>query len=124
MKSLGDFFENKAEEYLKNKNYKILNRNWHAGKLGELDIICEKNNILIFVEVKGRSASNKFAKLDAINALNKAKARKLIKSAEFYISKYNQENINYINYRFDLVIVSELYIEHIENIDLLNYLMG
>ncbi len=42
-----------AELYLKNKGYKILHTNWSYEK-GLIDIVAQKLDILIFVEVKSR----------------------------------------------------------------------
>ncbi len=44
-----------AEKYLVGKGYRILGKNW-ACRWGELDLIAEKNDALIFVEVKYRKA--------------------------------------------------------------------
>ncbi|KKR78712.1 MAG: hypothetical protein UU25_C0034G0006 [Microgenomates group bacterium GW2011_GWB1_40_9] len=40
-----------ASEFLKNKGYEIVERNWR-NKFGEIDIIAKKDNVLVFVEVK------------------------------------------------------------------------
>ena len=46
--------ENKANDYLLEKGYKILERNWRSGK-AEIDIIAKEKDILIFIEVKTRT---------------------------------------------------------------------
>jgi len=43
--------EDIASEFLKNKGYEILERNWR-NKFGEIDIIAKKKDVLVFVEVK------------------------------------------------------------------------
>lgn len=48
---LGFFAEHYAAEYLKSKNYKILGHNYRK-PWGEIDVIAEKEGIIIFVEVK------------------------------------------------------------------------
>ncbi|MBP9821994.1 MAG: YraN family protein [Candidatus Pacebacteria bacterium] len=48
---LGFFAEHYAAEYLKSKNYKILGHNYRK-PWGEIDVIAEKQGIVIFVEVK------------------------------------------------------------------------
>ena len=45
-----------AFNYLIENNYKILNTNFSC-KLGEIDIIAQKDDYIIFVEVKARSFS-------------------------------------------------------------------
>lgn len=44
----------KLGEYLENKGYKIIERNFRKG-YGEIDIIATHKNILVFVEVKTRT---------------------------------------------------------------------
>jgi putative endonuclease len=48
--------EQKAAEHLISKGYKILERNYRH-KRAEIDLIAEKDDWLIFVEVKTRSSS-------------------------------------------------------------------
>lgn len=45
--------ENAAVEYLKKHGYVILERNFNT-KVGEIDIIAEDKDTLVFVEVKAR----------------------------------------------------------------------
>jgi len=51
-KPLGDKREKIAREYLENKGYKILDKNFRYNKLGELDIIAQKDDTITFIEVK------------------------------------------------------------------------
>jgi putative endonuclease len=48
--------ENMADEWLKQRGYEILHRNWRHLHY-EIDIIAKKNNKLHIVEVKSRNAS-------------------------------------------------------------------
>ena len=48
--------ENLADEWLKQKGYEILHRNWRHSHY-EIDLIARKNNWLHIVEVKCRNAS-------------------------------------------------------------------
>lgn len=47
----GEIGEKLAADYLKKQGYKVLSRNFRT-KFGELDIICKKGRVLVFVEVK------------------------------------------------------------------------
>lgn len=47
----GKHGEDVAVELLKNKGYAVLERNWR-NKFGEIDIITQKDGVLVFVEVK------------------------------------------------------------------------
>ncbi|MDZ7319254.1 MAG: YraN family protein, partial [candidate division KSB1 bacterium] len=48
--SVGKLGENLAAKFLEEKGYHILERNYRYGH-GELDIIAEKDGMLIFIEV-------------------------------------------------------------------------
>ncbi len=116
--------ELKAMEYLKKNDYKILDRNWFnrtGQRLGELDIIAQKDNVIIFVEVKTRKVDS----LNLVNAINPEeqinvrKIDKLQKIAETYI---NENDLWESDWRFDAVSVifysnnKKPKIEHLENI--------
>ena len=49
----GGYGEEIATTYLKKKKYKIIEKNY-ANRIGEIDIIAEDKNVLVFVEVKAR----------------------------------------------------------------------
>ncbi len=46
--------EDQAADYLTQHGYRILERNWRK-KIGEIDIIAKKDNVIYFFEVKTRS---------------------------------------------------------------------
>lgn len=94
---LGNSGEKEANDYLCSKGYKIRHTNWRCGKL-ELDIIAEKDNILIVVEVKTRSSSH-FGNPE--EAINTGKIRKIIQATEEYIFRHNWEGET----RFDIISV-------------------
>lgn len=83
-KDIGKIGEDLAENYLKNRGYKILERNYKKHLGGEIDIIAQKNKTLIFVEVKTllQSENAKFLPEDNINYFKK---KKLIKTAKLYL---------------------------------------
>ncbi len=51
---LGKLFEELACQFLSQRGYEILERNWRHQN-GEIDIICTDGKSIIFVEVKGSS---------------------------------------------------------------------
>lgn len=105
----GNIAEDQAVQYLKEKDYKILDRNFSC-KMGEIDIIAQdtqKN--LVFVEVKQRK-TNLFG--GGIAAVNKAKQRRITLTAAAYIKK---TKINYTALRFDIITVTAGVIQHYEN---------
>ena len=52
-KLFGQEGESAAEQYLRNKGYRILARNVRSS-VGELDLVAEDGQVLVFVEVKAR----------------------------------------------------------------------
>ena len=108
----GKLAEELAEQFLVQKNYKILAKNYRYQK-AEIDIIAEFENQIIIVEVKAR-------KTDAFmlpqEAINKKKIRLIVSAANDFLE---QNNIN-LETRFDVISVlpnetGKLEINHIEN---------
>jgi putative endonuclease len=108
---LGNSGEESVILYLKNKKYKILDRNFFYKKnIGEIDIIAKIDNILAFIEVKTRSYS--YISKDKIVGINKQK--KIIQTAEFFMQKKNIHSSDFI-IRFDIAYVENNNIEYFEN---------
>ncbi|MCX7907930.1 MAG: YraN family protein [Ignavibacteria bacterium] len=110
---LGKSGEDIACQYLLENGFQIVKRNFHFGKLGEIDIIAEKDNQLVFVEVKVQS-SEAFG--DPRFWINHSKQKKLRKTAEgfLFVNKINSKPC-----RFDAIIVDfrsqPPLVHHIEN---------
>ena len=102
--------EEEACVLLAGKGYKILERNWRSGPL-EIDIIAQKENILVIVEVKTRSTR---AYGDPSSFVTKAQQRRLIKAANEYAYLKNCQH----EIRFDIVSIfeylNEMETDHIE----------
>jgi len=85
----GNKAEDLACEFLRWKGYEIVKRNFHFGKLGEIDIVAEIDDELVFAEVRSRySADN----IDPMISLNRKKQMALRKAAEGYIYVNKIEN--------------------------------
>lgn len=85
-KVFGNIGEKIARKYLKSIGYEILDNNFYTIK-GEIDIIArEKNNIIVFVEVKTRSTDKYGTPSEAVN--NKKKQH-LKRSAAIYLTEKN-----------------------------------
>ena len=115
--SLGKWGEEKAVVYLKDHGYKIIETNFSC-KLGELDIIAYKNDVLHFVEVKTRKTDTYGSPAESVTKL---KLRHITKTIEFYLLK-NKISDNQIEISVD---VMEIYLTNgaaeynlIENITL------
>ncbi len=95
----GNLAEDTAAEYLVDKGYKIVDRNFKC-KVGEIDIVARHNEDLVFVEVRSKHSSNTF---DLAYSIDKRKQRKLIKAAAFYTAKHFRDPVPV---RFDVVLVT------------------
>ncbi|MBR3162647.1 MAG: YraN family protein [Clostridia bacterium] len=98
---MGQFGEDVATRYLKQKGYKIVNRNFTC-RQGEIDIIAEKQGYLVFIEVKTRS-NLLYGK--PAQAVDKTKIKHMYKVAKYYLHIQGLEN-RFV--RFDVI---EVYIE-------------
>lgn len=88
--------------------YTILERNYY-NKYGELDIIAEKNGIIIYTEVKFRN-SDKCG--DPLEAVDIRKQRKIKKAAAYHYAIYGEDKAC----RFDVIgIYGNGTIRHIKN---------
>ncbi|NLB82314.1 MAG: YraN family protein [Clostridiaceae bacterium] len=95
-KRLGEFGERQATKYYKKKRYKILTKNYYV-KGGEIDIIVQKGEYIVFVEVKTRSASQFGNPAEAVTFY---KRQRMIKAAKIYLQKHGECYV-----RFDVVEV-------------------
>ena len=111
-KKVGQIGEDMAVEYLKNKGYKILERNKHFSKACEIDIIALDKKTLVFVEVKTRNSNICGIPFEAIT---QAKYNKI----KIGLFTYLNENPQYKKYRIDGISITlkpTVSIEHLENI--------
>ena len=114
-KLFGRWGEAAAADYLRKKGYTITGTGYRT-RMGEIDLIAEDRKYLAFVEVKTRRDDG-FAQ--AREAVTAAKQRRLIATAEIYLSTHETKK----QPRFDVVEVyapegtgtEEPRIVHIEN---------
>ena len=95
--NIGEMGEEYAVKFLNKKKYKILERNYRK-RYGEIDIIAENKNYIVFVEVKTRR-DRRFA--EPHQALTKAKQKRILIAANHYI-RFNQIDAEI---RFDLITI-------------------
>lgn len=106
--SKGKIAEDKACEILISQGFKIIERNFFAKKLGEIDIIATKDSIYHFVEVKSADDYE-----TAVNNISPQKLSKIKRSVNYYIQN---KKLN-VNFCIDAIIVFEnQQIEILENI--------
>ncbi|MBO5305960.1 MAG: YraN family protein [Clostridia bacterium] len=105
-KELGDFGEKAAADLLKKKGYRILEKNFRAGK-NEIDIIASNRRDIVFVEVKTRtlSALGDLPYGSPLEAVDTPKQKRTLAAASAYLYKSETDLMP----RFDII---EVYLEH------------
>ncbi|WP_080777359.1 YraN family protein [Chryseobacterium phocaeense] len=108
----GKIAEDLAAEFLLKNGYTILVRNFRFQK-SEIDIIAEKESLIIIVEVKARSTD---AFMLPQEAVTKAKIKSIVSAANYFMEEFNKNQ----EVRFDIISVlpdekKNLIIEHIIN---------
>ncbi len=110
-RKLGMWGEGIAARYLQDKGYNILDKNYYT-RNGELDIICEKNDKLVFVEVKTRKNTSFGSPEEAIT---RKKINHLRQAALIYLNSVERP---YKEIRFDVITIlvegNKEIINHIE----------
>lgn len=98
-KKIGDCGEDKAADFLKEKGYEIIFRNYRT-RGGEIDIIVGAKDLIVFAEVKTLPSGN----LETLNhELDSKKQKKIIETAKIFLSKYRKYNERCV--RFDVLVV-------------------
>ena len=109
---LGKEGERIAERYLKNKGFKLLERNYRC-PVGELDLIALDRHVVVFLEVKTRSDDRFGVPFESVH---RHKQRKISKAALYFLS---QHRLHDREARFDVIGISlhdrEPKVEHIQN---------
>ena len=86
-KELGMFGEEHAALYLEDMGYRILARNYRS-RYGEIDIIAEHQETIVFVEVKARRS---YFYGEPKESIHISKQRKLIRTAMIYLQEKEWE---------------------------------
>ena len=110
----GKFGEDKAADFLKKNGYSVIERNFRC-RMGEIDIIAETDEYLVFVEVKTRK-NDSFGQ--AREYVTFSKQQKIKKTALMYLTYHDSDK----QPRFDVIEVyipegffGKVTINHLEN---------
>lgn len=110
---IGKIGEEIATNYLKKNGIKIMKRNFYC-KAGEIDIIAQDKEELVFIEVKSRT-NCKYGKPS--EAVNFPKQKHLFHAIEYYLYSKKMKNVKV---RIDVIEVyiqqNKANINHIKNI--------
>ena len=96
--NLGKDGEKLAKEFAQKNGYAVLEMNWRWGKL-EIDMICKKNNVLHFIEVKTRQSATFGHPEDFVD---EQKMKRLFQIANQYMYLCKHQN----EYCFDIISVT------------------
>lgn len=105
----GTSYELKAENYLMQKGYKILETNFR-NRSGEIDIIAKDGEYLCFIEVKYRTTNDYGNPLEAVDVRKQNQIRKV---AMYYLMKNKLSE--WTPCRFDVIGFVGEEMMHIEN---------
>lgn len=97
MISLGKKGETQAANYLQNHGYTVIHKNFYT-RGGEIDLICTKDNCLVFVEVKTRTSLSFGKPYEAVTPL---KLSHLKRSIQYFLAKNS-----YNNYKMRIDVIS------------------
>ena len=95
----GKWGEDLARKYLENKGYAILETNWRHSH-SEIDIICRKDDIIVFVEVKVRTNPS-FGTPESF--VDEQKIEKMQEAADEYIEQHDWNG----ELRFDIIAIEK-----------------
>lgn len=95
-KTIGNYGEEAASRYLKKNKYKIIQRNFTI-RGGEIDIIAQKDEYLVFVEVKTRTADDYGTPAQSVTY---HKRQRIIRAANVFLQKFGNAYT-----RFDVIEV-------------------
>ncbi len=106
---IGKQNEEKAIGFLQAEGFHILQKNYYARKLGEIDIIAMEDGVLHFIEVKSAEAD-----FDPVYNFTPTKLRRVINSSQYYMKEKNLDMV----FSIDLIVIRYGEIEFLENITL------
>lgn len=108
-KEIGNLGEKLAVEFLLRSGFKHVASNYHS-RYGEIDIICENEKYIVFVEVKSRKKGTNYP---GVEAIDRSKRAKILKTSFDYLLKNPTEK----QPRFDVIEVEfpSQKITHYEN---------
>ncbi len=105
----GDVSEDLATRFLEQEGYVVIERNYYARKLGEIDIIAQKDGVLHFIEVKSGRTD-----FEPVYNFSPAKLRKVVNSAHYYLKSKHLD----LPFSIDALIIRGDEVEFIENVTL------
>ncbi len=101
-RQIGNQYETLAKQFLLRQGLRFIDQNFLT-KVGEIDLIFQQDETIVFVEVKYRS-NDRFG--SAAEMVTYTKMRKLVKTAQIWLSHQKHLRHN-IDYRFDVIAIHD-----------------
>jgi putative endonuclease len=99
-RSIGATAEDLASAYLEKNGLTLLTRNYHCRR-GEIDLIMQDGNFLVFIEVRYRRNDHYGS---AAESVTRQKQQRLLTTAEYYLQNEKQDADRAC--RFDVITLS------------------
>ncbi|MEF9958392.1 MAG: YraN family protein [Niameybacter sp.] len=106
-RQVGSFYEQVASDYLEQLGYHILERNYRC-RLGEIDIIGQDENYLVFIEIKYRHSTKCGLPRESVNYYKK---KRILHVAHYYIMTHYKTEVAC---RFDVVEILGEQLTHLK----------
>ena len=119
-RGLGNLGENLAADYLVKHGYVIRERNYRVPNLGELDIVAQDGNCLVYVEVRTRRGNAYGTPEDSINV---AKKLRLVQLAMSYRQSHAEAGLPE-DERIDVVAVEMTHAGRLFRIEIIKNAVG
>lgn len=105
---MGTFYEAAAKGYIESLDYIVLAVNYRC-RLGEIDLIAQEGDYLVFLEIKYRSSTKCGLPRESVNYY---KRKRILNVANYYIlTHYNRE----MPCRFDVIEILGEDLTHLKN---------
>lgn len=96
----GRLAEDAALSYLQKQGLKIISRNFRSPR-GEIDLIMQDGDVIVFVEVRSRKDAGV---LNPLESIDETKQRKIVSTSEYFLQK-KMKKLDYYC-RFDVVTLT------------------
>ena len=97
----GTWAESKALEFLQQRGLTLVEKNFNCRR-GEIDLIMNDSEALVFIEVRFRAKS---AQVSALESVDQGKQQRIFLSAQHYLQRHPDQAWRYC--RFDVLGISE-----------------
>jgi putative endonuclease len=101
--------ESLAAACYESRGFRVVARRWRAGRLGELDLVVRRDDLLAFCEVKARSTGAFGSPALAVGPAKQQQVRTL---AQLFLQRHPQAGVT--DHRFDVAAVIGDEVELIE----------